>query len=176
MSTPVIRILSENEWPIFRDFRLRALENSPEHIGGVIEEERAWDESQWRAQLKKFDFVLATVEGDTVGGMTVEKLKGDFGATCWIGSCWIDPTMRGKKIFSTMIAFLDSVAEKKGWLVQGLGVWVDNHAAIPVYEKLGFEKKGPEMPSTRVTNPQKFYQRMIRETPKERRSYTYCRM
>ena len=46
MDSTTIRVIGIDEWPLFRDFRFRALQSSPEHIGGVIEEERAWDESQ----------------------------------------------------------------------------------------------------------------------------------
>ena len=164
MDSTTIRVIGIDEWPLFRDFRLRALENSPEHIGGVIEEERSWDESQWRAQLRKFDFVLAAIGGETVGGMTVERLKGDFGATCWIGSCWIDTAHRGKKLLRAMMEYVDSRASELGWSVQGLGVWVDNFDAIAAYEKLGFVKMGPEMPTTRFNEPGRHYQRMIRKS------------
>jgi hypothetical protein len=59
MDSTAISVIDIDEWPLFRDFRFRALLSSPEHIGGVIEDERSWDESQWKSQLKKCDFVLA---------------------------------------------------------------------------------------------------------------------
>ena len=165
MQSTTVRLLEIDNWRLFRDFRLQALENSPEHIGGDLETERGWGEEEWRTQLRKFDFLYAVNEELIVGGMTIERLKGDFGATCWIGSCWISPALRGQGIFRMMMEYVDSVASENGWPIQGLGVWTDNYPAIAIYEKLGFVKMGPPMPSTRVTNPQKYYQRMIRKSP-----------
>ncbi len=162
MRNSIIRKLDHAEWQLLRDIRLRALSDSPEHIGGDIGEERSWGEEQWSSQLEKFDFVIAEVDGESAGGMNIEKLIGDFGATCWIGSCWIDPHYRGQGFLSEIFTHIDEKAEEEGWSVQGLGVWVDNFAAISIYEKLGFVKVGPEVPSTRT--PDRHYQRMIRHS------------
>ncbi len=61
-----------------------------------------------------------------------------------------------------MFEFLDNQGKERDWLVQGLGVWTDNNAAIAAYEKLGFVEMGGPQASTR--QPGKFYQRMIRKT------------
>jgi ribosomal protein S18 acetylase RimI-like enzyme len=57
---------------------------------------------------------------------------------------------------------LDKDASQKNWLIQGLGVWVDNESAIKAYEKLGFVMMGEKQESTR--KPGMYYQRMIRKT------------
>jgi RimJ/RimL family protein N-acetyltransferase len=59
-----------------------------------------------------------------------------------------------------MFDFLDSIAESKGWTVQGLGVFVVNESAIAAYRKLGFVAMGEPQESTR--KPGNYYQRMIR--------------
>lgn len=159
-----IRVLPTDEWQVLRDFRLRALADSPENIGGDLATESMWGESEWRAQLAKYDFIVAAINGATVGGMNVERLVGDFGATCWIGSCWIDPEYRRQGILREIFSYFDSVASAHGWLVQGIGVFVDNVTAIAVWEKLGFVKMGDAKPSTRKTDPQRYYQRMIRKS------------
>jgi ribosomal protein S18 acetylase RimI-like enzyme len=61
-----------------------------------------------------------------------------------------------------LFEYLDSEASKKNWLIQGLGVWVDNESAIKAYEKLGFVMMGEKQESTR--KPGMYYQRMIRKT------------
>jgi ribosomal protein S18 acetylase RimI-like enzyme len=93
--------------------------------------------------------------------MTIENLTGDFGATCWVGSCWVDPAFRNRGVLRKLFTFSDLISDEKKWGVQGLGVWVDNFDAIRAYEKIGFEKMGEPQQSSRKAGM--FYQRMIRE-------------
>ncbi len=156
--------LSEDDWGRLRDIRLAALENDGHAFGGNLEAESAYDESEWREKFGIFTGVIARVGGEDVGFMSVENLKGDFGATCWIGSCWIRPEYRGTGVLKSLFDFVDERATDRDWLTQGLGVWVDNEVAIRAYEKIGFEKMGEKQESTR--KPGMYYQRMIRKTQK----------
>ncbi len=157
-----VRLLSEDEWEIVRDIRLRSLKTNPEAFGGKYNEESLWNESQWRELFIKNDFLVAFVNGKSAGVLFIEVLNGDHGASCWIGGCWVDPEFRGKKIFSAIFAYLDARAAEKGWERQGLGVWTHNHSAIKAYEALGFTKAGEDMPST--SQPGNFYMHMVRDT------------
>ena len=154
--------LSEDDWGRLRDIRLAALENDGHAFGGNLEAESAYDESAWREKFQIFTGVMAEVDGKDVGFMSIENLEGDFGATCWIGSCWIRPEYRGKGVLQSMFDFVDQVAAERDWLIQGLGVWVDNEIAIKAYQRLGFEMMGEKQESSR--KPGMYYQRMIRKT------------
>ena len=155
--------LTEDEWARLRDIRLAALESDGHAFGGNLETERAYDENAWREKFKIFSGVIASVDGVDIGFMSVENLKGDFGATCWIGSCWIQREFRGTGVLKSLFDFVDGRATERDWLTQGLGVWVDNEIAIKAYERLGFAKMGEKQESTR--KPGMYYQRMIRKTP-----------
>ena len=157
----IVEELGENRWQRYRDIRLAALENDGHAFGGNLESERAYDENAWREKFKIFSGVVASVEGADIGFMSVENLKGDFGATCWIGSCWIRPEFRGTGVLKSLFDFVDERATERDWLTQGLGVWVDNEVAIRAYEKIGFQKMGEKQASTR--KPGMYYQRMIRK-------------
>jgi GNAT superfamily N-acetyltransferase len=159
-STPVVELLTPDQWQRVRAIRLRALEESGYAFGGTFEVESAEDEAMWRLKFEKNDFLIASVDGVDVAILYIEVLKGDFGATCWIGGCWSDPQFRGKGLMRAMFTFIDE--QEKDWKVQGLGVWTDNFSAIAAYEKLGFVKMGDDTASTR--QPGKFYQRMIRKS------------
>jgi len=159
-STPVVELLTPDQWQRVRAIRLRALEESGYAFGGTFEVESAEDEAMWRLKFEKNDFLIASVAGVDAAILYIEVLKGDFGATCWIGGCWSDPQFRGKGLMRAMFTFIDE--QEKDWKVQGLGVWTDNFSAIAAYEKLGFVKMGEDTPSTR--QPGKFHQRMIRKT------------
>ena len=155
-----IEIISENDWSRLRAIRLKSLVVNPEAFGGTHEIESAESESEWRAKFEKLDFLIASVDGVDAAMMSVEVLVGDFGATCWIGGCWSDPSYRGRGLLRALFDFVDQ--QDRDWKIQGLGVWIDNYNAIAAYEKLGFVKMGEDTPSTR--QPGKFYQRMIRKS------------
>ena len=157
-STPVVELLTPDQWQRLRAIRLKALTESGHAFGGTFETESAEDEATWRLKFEKNDFLIASVDGVDAAMLYIEVLKGDFGATCWIGGCWSDPQFRGKGLMRALFTFIDE--QEKDWKVQGLGVWTDNYNAIAAYEKLGFVKMGGDTESTR--KPGLFYQRMIR--------------
>ena len=146
----------------YRDIRIAALENDGEAFGGNLQIELLYTQEQWREKASQHVGLIAVVAGVDIGMMTVENLKGDFGATCWVGSCWVDPEYRMHGALRSLFAYLDAHATRHDWKVQGLGVWIDNHSAIAAYEKLGFSKMGEPQESSR--KPGLYYQRMIRST------------
>jgi len=157
-STPVVELLTPDQWQRVRAIRLKALTESEHAFGGTFEAESAENEISWRSKFEKLDFLIASVDGVDAAMLSIEVLVGDFGATCWIGGCWSDPQFRGKGLMRALFTFIDQ--QEKDWKVQGLGVWTDNYNAIAAYEKLGFVKMGEDTESTR--KPGLFYQRMIR--------------
>jgi GNAT superfamily N-acetyltransferase len=156
----VVQEIAANEWQRLRAIRLKALTESRHAFGGTFETESAEDEATWRLKFEKNDFLIASVDGVDAAMLYIEVLKGDFGATCWIGGCWSDPQFRGKGLMRALFTFIDQ--QEKDWKIQGLGVFTDNYNAIAAYEKLGFVKMGEDTASTR--QPGKFFQRMIRNS------------
>ena len=156
----VVELLAPDEWQRLRSIRLEALTDSGHAFGGTFEAESAEDESAWRLKFEKNDFLIASVNGKDAAMLYIEILKGDFGATCWIGGCWSNPKFRGKGLMRALFTYIDR--QDKDWKIQGLGVWTDNFSAIAAYEKLGFVKMGDDTASTR--QPGKFFQRMIRKS------------
>ena len=152
--------LKECCWERLKQVRLTALLDSPNAFGGHYENESAMNEREWRELFKKNSYLVASYDGEDIAMMFLEKLRGDFGATCWVGGCWSNPKFRGRGAVRTMFNYVDSVAEEKGWQIQGLGVFVVNASAIAAYESLGFKAMGEPQESTR--RPGSFYQRMIR--------------
>ena len=163
MQRVIVEQLSEDDWARLRDIRLAALQNDGHAFGGNLEAESAYDEPTWREKFTIFTGLIAKVDGIDVGFMSVENLKGDFGATCWVGSCWVSPEFRKLGALRSLFSYLDERAVEKNWSTQGLGVWVDNESAIKAYEKLGFAMMGEKQESTR--KPGMYYQRMIRKSP-----------
>jgi len=163
MNRVIVEELTEDDWTRYRDLRIAALENDGEAFGGNLETEKLFTESEWREKARQYVGVAALLDGKDIGVMTVENLTGDFGATCWVGSCWVNPEFRKLGALRALFDFVDQNALSRDWAIQGLGVWVDNFVAIKAYEKLGFVQMGDKQPSSR--KPGMFYQRMIRKSP-----------
>ena len=161
MSQIKVELLTAEQWARARELRLSSLRDSAHAFGGNLETESAHSESEWRAKFETLNYLVASLDGVDSAIMTVENLKGDFGATAWVGGCWSSPQYRGVGLLKAMMKFVDEHAQEKGWQRQGLGVWEDNFSAIAAYEKLDFVAMGEPKLSTRVAN--KFYIRMIRE-------------
>jgi GNAT superfamily N-acetyltransferase len=163
---PLVQVgaLTENEWKRYRDLRLAALESDGQAFGGNLESERLFTETMWREKAAQYIGIVATVSGKDIGIMTVENLDGDFGSTCWVGSCWVNPEFRKLGVLRSLFQFVDEHALVRDWSVQGLGVWVDSFSAIAAYEKLGFVMMGEKQESAR--KPSLYYQRMVRNAAK----------
>lgn len=164
MSQIAVELLTVEHWARARELRLTSLRDSAHAFGGNLETESAHGETEWRAKFETLNYLVASVDGVDSAIMTVENLKGDFGATAWVGGCWSSPEYRGIGLLRAMFKFVDQHAQEMGWQRQGLGVWEDNYSAIAAYEKLGFVAMGEPQLSTRVAN--KFYIRMIRDATK----------
>ncbi len=152
--------LSPDEWSRLREIRLASLLESPEAFGSSYEREIAFTEKEWRELFNLNSYLVASIDGKDIAIMFLEKLRGDFGATCWVGGCWSNPQYRGIGALRSMFDYVDSVKDQRGWQIQGLGVFIVNESAIAAYEKLGFKAMGEVLESTR--RPGNFYQRMIR--------------
>lgn len=152
--------LTNKSWQRFRDIRVASLTADPDAFGGDLTQILQQSQADWEEKFEAQTPIVATYRDQDIALMVIENIQGDFGATCWIGGCWVQPDFRGHGVMRTMFDYVDQQAENKSWQVQGLGVWVNNFAAIAVYEAIGFSNAGEPKPST--SKPGMFYQRMIK--------------
>ena len=159
-----VSLLSPDEWERLRNIRIRALRENPEAFGANLNEVMAQSQEDWLRLYEKEDYLVGSCDGVDVGMLYIEVLKGDHGATCWIGGCWTDPGFRGIGVMRSLFRFIDEHASEKGWQRQGLGVWADNLTAINSYKSLGFNFAGEKMLGN---SSGKFFQHMVRDVPRE---------
>jgi len=157
-----VSLLSKDDWERLKAIRIRALTENPEAFGANLDEVKAQSKEAWLKPYEKEEYLIASIDGVDVGMLYIEVLNGDHGATCWVGGCWTDSAYRGKGVMRALFNYIDSHANEKDWIRQGLGVWTDNFSAIKAYEYLGFSFAGEKMPGSREG---KFFQHMVRDTP-----------
>jgi GNAT superfamily N-acetyltransferase len=158
-----VSLLGPDQWERLRAIRIRALRENPEAFGADLNEVETRSKEDWIKDYAKEDYLVASIDGVEVGMLYIEVLKGDHGATCWIGGCWTDPAYRGKGVMRALFNFIDKNSSAKNWTRQGLGVFTDNYTAIKAYEYLGFTFAGEKMPGS---SEGKFFQHLVRNSSK----------
>jgi GNAT superfamily N-acetyltransferase len=157
-----VSLLIPDEWERLKQIRIRALRENPEAFGANLNEVMGQSKAEWLKLYEKEDYLIASTGGIDVGMLYIEVLKGDHGATCWIGGCWTDPNFRGIGVMRSLFNYIDDHASEKGWQRQGLGVWADNLLAINSYKYLGFTFAGEKMLGD---TSGKYFQHMVRDLP-----------
>jgi RimJ/RimL family protein N-acetyltransferase len=158
-----VESIEPDDWPILRDLRLRALDESAQWFAADLRTEAAYTETDWRTHANEGAWGAVVVDGTSVGLVGVAAVEPERGADCWIHGWWIDPRFRGTGIAHRMLEWLDRVSAGREWHRQGLGVWDDNVDAQAAFTRLGFRAVGPPQPSSR--QPGKNYLAMYRHLP-----------
>jgi len=104
-----VALLSQDEWERLKAIRIRALIENPEAFGANLEEVQAQSKDVWLKLFEKEDYLVASINSVDVGMLYIEVLKGDHGATCWIGGCWTDPIYRGNGVMRALFNYIDDV-------------------------------------------------------------------
>ena len=66
-----VRVLTEQDWPVFRAVHLASLQGSPGVFGDTHDQEAAADETFWRSQLTWARRVVAELDGHPCGVVSV---------------------------------------------------------------------------------------------------------
>ena len=109
-----IRLLSAGDSEIWKDFRLKALDQSPEVFGSSYQEEILYSKEDWKDKLKTSDVFARFIENELVaaagfysGAMQKTKHKGIlFGM-------YTMPDYRGRNIASELIEAITIHAQTK---------------------------------------------------------------
>lgn len=138
-----IHILSPDDWPIWRDLRLAALEEAPYAFGSRLEDWQGENdrEDRWRERLAlpgSYN-VVATIEGRAVGMASgVPTEDGHVGVI----SMWVAPTARGRGVGDALLSDIQRWARQSGARNLRLNVAEGNPSAAALYERNGFRFTG----------------------------------
>ncbi len=145
MSEIAVRILEEDDWPTYREVRLRALRDSPEAFVATADEEEQFDETQWRERMRRSYRLVAVLDDDVVGvvSLLAESPQANDSelhdlAAAEVFGLWVDPGQRGH---GTPELLIDAAAQRARFhnrthLVYWVGV--DNARAVAFASGYGF--------------------------------------
>jgi ribosomal protein S18 acetylase RimI-like enzyme len=131
---------------IFKEVRLRALQESPSAFGSTYARERAFTDAEWEARLERWNGVrgigfVALDHGEACG--IAGALLDEKDAThALLVSMWTAPTHRRKGIGRSLVEEVMRWAVKHGVVVLQLMVTSKNESALRFYEQLGFTRTG----------------------------------
>ena len=153
-----LRVLAPDEWQLWRELRLAALEESPTVFGSSLKD---WQgdgdrEERWRQRLMSVPFnCVAYVEGKPAGMVS----GGWNGHDVELLSLWVAPHARGRGVGEKLVESVMAWARDQQASHIVLSVRDHNAPAISLYCRHGFHATGPSpesdpgMPETLFKRP-----------------------
>jgi ribosomal protein S18 acetylase RimI-like enzyme len=139
-----IRVLTPEDWTVWRELRLAALADAPHAFGSQLSD---WQgegdrEERWRSRLSipGSHNVVAVRSGEPVG--MVSGVPGTRDGTIELISVWVKPGARGRGVGDHLIRAVERWALQTGAEVLQLAVMPGNDQAIRLYRRNGFEDAG----------------------------------
>ncbi|MFI7103194.1 GNAT family N-acetyltransferase [Streptomyces sp. NPDC050161] len=136
-----LRVLTTDDWPLWRDARLAALAEAPHSFKSRLKDWRCGGEERWRARLAMpgAHNVVALLHEQAVGmasGLPVNS------GTCELRSVWVSPEARGCGVGDLLVAVIEAWARRSGATKLRLAVIPGNEPAVTLYQRHGFDFSG----------------------------------
>ena len=141
-----VRVLSESEWSLYREIRLRALAQSPSAFTASLADEADRGESFWRDRMTGSYRLLAERDQVPEGIVSLGVYEEDPSAAEVFG-LYVVPEARGTGVSWRLVEAAAALATQNGY--EQLYYWVgtDNGRAIGFAKNFGFRLSGYRRPS-----------------------------
>jgi ribosomal protein S18 acetylase RimI-like enzyme len=135
---------------VFKEVRLRALQESPWAFGSTYAREREFTDGEWKARLERWNGVNGigfVVMDDDIACGIAGALRDQTDATrAQLVSMWTAPTHRRKGTGRLLVDEVVRWAVQRGMEELQLMVTSQNDAAMRFYAQLGFTRTGRVQP------------------------------
>jgi ribosomal protein S18 acetylase RimI-like enzyme len=154
-----LRVLTLDDWMLWRELRLRALAEAPYAFGSTLAQ---WTgsgdtEERWRNRLSSVPLNFVASLSEKPVGMASATSPVD--EEIELISMWVSPEARGKGIGAVLIEAIVVCALEQHVSRVALDVKEDNMNAISLYKRLDFVDVGPS-PNSEPDAPER---RMLRQ-------------
>ncbi|OMI39822.1 GNAT family N-acetyltransferase [Streptomyces sparsogenes] len=141
-----LRVLTADDWPLWRELRLAALADAPYAFGSRLAD---WQgegdrEERWRARLEipgSYN-VVAVLDGKAVG--MASGVPGPRAGVVELISMWVDSHARGRGVAGHLVRAVEEWGLEAGAEVLRLNVMPDNARALAFYRRVGLTEAGEE--------------------------------
>jgi GNAT superfamily N-acetyltransferase len=145
MAEIAVRVLDESEWSLYREARLRALEESPGSFAASLVDEAERDEQFWRDRMIRSSRLLAE-RGTTIGIASVGPYATDPTSAELYG-LYVMPDARSIGVASRLVDAAIALATERGYRRLYYWVGTDNARAIGFGKNVGFRTTGHRRPA-----------------------------
>ena len=142
-----IRSGTPDDWPVYRDLRLRMLRETPDAYGSSLAVEADFPELRWRQRLDNPMLFLAVDQRSEVVG-TATGLESPAGVVDVV-AMYVAPEARGQGCAELLLDAIAAAARQRGARRLVLHVTADNRAATRCYTRYGFVPTGRSWPMER---------------------------
>lgn len=144
-----IAALTEDDWEVLQAIRLRALRQDPEASASSLERELGFKESHWRMRLRGSPWLVARVDGEPVGVLSVISEPGAPANERHLMAAWVAPEHRDAGVEDELIGAAEDRARADGATRMSLWIVDGDDAAQHLYARLGYGPSGVRMPAPR---------------------------
>ncbi len=151
MSEISVRVIGEEDWQVYRDIRLAALQDAPEAFVATREQEEAFDEQMWRQRVSRSRRLVAERDGSLLGVVSLGQAAEPYAGAAELFGLWVAPEARGTGVAWKLVeagadqAFRDGRSHLSYW------VGTDNGRAVAFASSFGFRPGATRRPM-RVTS------------------------
>lgn len=133
-----IEIIARGQWPILRELRLSALQESPEAFLSTHDEERSFSEDRWQAEFDRGTWHYRSIAARPISLLGVTREANTPIYECYLEYMWVSPELRRSGIALDMLTSVLRNLRQSG--VQTAFLWVlnGNDAAVRLYHRAGF--------------------------------------
>ncbi len=135
---------------VFKDVRLRALQEAPYAFGSTYAREVQFDDAEWARRVERWNgergVGFLAMDGATVCGIAGSLLDENNPTRAQLVSMWTAPTHRQLGIGRLLVNAVLDWARTRNLHALLLMVTSNNDPAIRFYERLGFTKTGRTEP------------------------------
>lgn len=142
MSYVEVRQLGLSEWEVYKEVRLRALQESPDSFSSTFERESAFSDEKWSERLGAGEndsnmFLVAELDKKVIGLVcgTLPAQNDSYGTLCQM---WVDPDYRGNGVGKILLARMIQWGMSAKLVGLALTVTTINTEAVSLYELAGF--------------------------------------
>jgi ribosomal protein S18 acetylase RimI-like enzyme len=147
----IIRPFLADEWPLYRDLRLRALQDSPDAYGSILALEAGLSDDEWSERLARGVQsqnelpLMAECDGESCGLAWV-RLDDGAPESAHLYQMWVAAEYRRRGVGRALVDAAGAWARGMGARRLELDVTSNNAAAILLYEGAGFVTYGEPRP------------------------------
>ncbi|MBX2839495.1 MAG: GNAT family N-acetyltransferase [Gammaproteobacteria bacterium] len=145
-----VRLINDQEWPIYKELRLRSLSDAPEAFCATLESALALNDEEWQQRVsvchQRPRAPLFAIWDNSVCGLGLATLDESNQKLAHLFQLWVAPEFRQLGLGKALIQYAQDWARLKSAESLMLGIVVGNDQAGKLYESLGFTNIGETEP------------------------------